>query len=392
MAPSVPSTKELSTLKLTVSTTSTLISQFQSSLTANATDKPQSIENASTPPSTADPAPPHDPIPLIHTSATLVKAHTTKLSLLILNRPFTPSALSTVLRELSTGALPLLLTAVEACDPSVFTHLFHKELRACTQRLLQDLASLVGEIPLDVASASKASGSASGEGSTLPTTGLVWSACDALTTLASQGISGLLVRKAQEYRDLLADAIAELDEWSKEESEAADDDDDVEDSEKEDDPISDNATDNVLAFGADSGPPPESIRPLLKTSLTRLTFIKHLYTAIIKHRLRSIPSPQSHVSATISSTPPFVTTVDKAMRSLCEIPEETDELANAFYEHDAETADTLLKHCVSLAQDAAKTLHDGWQGAAEASSKDAFRAWVEMWTRLVGNADVLKEG
>src|SRR5579862_9375993 len=97
----------LDRLRLALTTTRSLLQQFLASLAAAPSPAPA--------PTAAEAQQSTDPLALLNASATLTKAHTTKLAPLPLNPPFTPTAISTVLHDLSTGALPAMMTAVEIC-------------------------------------------------------------------------------------------------------------------------------------------------------------------------------------------------------------------------------------------------------------------------------------
>src|SRR5438876_242251 len=123
----------LERLHLTLTTTLSLLRQFLSSL------------STTPPPTTTTTNPPtaSDPLPLLSTAATLTKAHTTKLSLLLLTPPFTPTAISGVLHDLSAGALPVMMTAVEQCSPEVWGQTLSDEVRGGVRRVLRGLVALV---------------------------------------------------------------------------------------------------------------------------------------------------------------------------------------------------------------------------------------------------------
>lgn len=123
----------LETLKSTLSTTLDLISKLHASATPSK-DTTDSGINA---------------IDLAHDAASLVRAHTTKLSLLIINNPFTPSAVVRILRELMAGPLPALASAVELCVAGNYTKAMSEELKYRADVLFQRLDQFLGIIPLD---------------------------------------------------------------------------------------------------------------------------------------------------------------------------------------------------------------------------------------------------
>ena len=70
------------------------------------------------------------------------------------------------------------------------------------------------------------------------------------------------------------------------------------------------------------------------------------------------------------------------MDILKELPETVDDLANAFYELDADLVDTLLKSCVGRACAAGALVKTDWTG-----KDDEFTAWIAKWTDLVNSTE-----
>ncbi|KAI9861991.1 MAG: hypothetical protein M1813_005062 [Trichoglossum hirsutum] len=351
----------LEKLQLTLKTTLSLLHQFLSSLSVH-------------PPPTAPAATTTtDPLPLLSTSASLTKAHTTKLSLLLLNPPFTPSAISSVLHDLSTGAVPVMMTSVELCPAEIWGQVLSHEMRGGVRRVLGGLVALVEEVSAQASLASSANGVATSSSSlatskteaekpgstraavaagsrdSLASTGVVWEACDALIALQAKGLGGLVVEKITQYRDTLSDAISELKAWSGPHDDDGDDDDGDDSS--------------------SSPPPPPALLPLLTTSLKHLSLLSLLYRALLKHRL---PPP----------TPAPVQKLNALTSALAALPDLADELACAFYDADAAAARALLRRCAATAREAATVVRLGWM-----EEEDAFGAWVGRWEEAVVKAE-----
>ncbi|KAI9761909.1 MAG: hypothetical protein M1840_001525 [Geoglossum simile] len=363
----------LEKLRLTLATTRSLLQQFLASLST-------APSPASTP--TTETQLPTNPLALLYTSATLTKAHTTKLTLLLLNPPFTPTAISTVLHDLSTGALPVMMTAVEICMPETWSKTLSHEVRAGVRRVLGGLVALIAEVVIPDSSttangatagpplktgetdAQKLANMGSGAGSrdSLASTGVVWGACDALIALQTKGLEGLVVEKVIQYRDMLKDAITELKEWSEENPEESDFDSFTEDTTEEP--------------STASSPPSPDILPLLLQALKHLTLLSLLYTALLKHRLPpKTPVPPS---------PPAIQKLNTLMESLSCIPDTADELASAFYEEEEGEVRAHVERCGRLAKEAAATVRGGWGADGEGEGEgDAFSIWARRWEDLV---------
>lgn len=367
--------KDLATLKATITTTLSLISQLQSASKApSTTAKPETVKDSvvelqdSTANLSLDPktraSSPVNALDLAHDAASLIKAHSTKLSLLMINEPFTPTAICTVLRELAAGPLPGLATALELCDEERYTRLLKKELTFSVENAFRKLAILLEEIPLNGKALKR------GQKGSLASTGVVWEACDALIGLKKMGIAGLVVKKAEHYRDTLKDALEELKEWGEEEP----DDDEDEDEEDLEHNTGDDAQDEIDRMFANTQhiprDDPNKIRERLELSLKRLKLVLIMYSAVIKRRFKALP-PLPRLDAITTDGTLITQTLDEVMEVLRKIPNNVDELAGAFYELDGKEIDRRMDDCFFLGWSAVELLVKNWQG-----EKDEFSDWV----------------
>jgi Grap2 and cyclin-D-interacting len=366
----------LEKLRLTLTTTRSLLQQFLTSLSAAPSPAPT--------PTTTEPQPSTNPLTLLNASATLTKAHTTKLTLLLLNPPFTPTAISTVLHDLSTGALPVMMTAVELCTPETWSKTLSHEVRAGVRRVLGGLVALVAEVVIPNSStmvngtatgpplktsktdAQKLANRGGGAGcrDSLASTGVVWEACDTLIALQTKGLGGLVVEKATQYRDMLKDAITELKEWSEEQPES------------DSDPNDDSTEEETSTT---PNPPPPDILPLLHQTLKHLTLLSLLYTALLKHRL----PPKTSIPPSL----PAIQKLNTLMESLSCIPDTADELASVFYEEEEGEVRVQVERCGKLAKEAAAVVRGGWVAGGEGEEEDAFSIWARRWEDLVGKGE-----
>ncbi|KAI9802906.1 MAG: hypothetical protein M1825_002137 [Sarcosagium campestre] len=367
------SDENLSHLARTIRTTLSLVDKFASSLKVTSSPSGPRPSSAST---TAESRECSEPLPLLLASATLIRAHATKLSLLTITPPFTPTALSTVLQELSTGPLPTLLAAFTTLAPSIYTHTLHSEVHFRISQLLHDLRDLVSEVsvrcdalPSETYTQNYATEDAkrNQQAPSLTATGQVWADCDALISIGHDGLAGVMVSKAQGYRDLLVDAIAELDAWSKEETVLPDDEDNDNDSDEEEE-------DEENEIFPSTPNPTEAIRPTLTLALKRLVLIKHLFTAVVKHRLRHLPSPSIDLASKL----------DRLIKGLCAVPDAVDDLASAFYDLDVDAAVENLARCVALANEAVEPIERRWDHTNIGAVEDPFSSWLEKWKDAVG--------
>jgi hypothetical protein len=364
----------LTALKATVSTASALIAQLQSTGLA-AQSKSQKAMDA---------------LQLAHDAASLIRAHTTKLSLLIINKPFTPTAISTVLRELVAGPLPALASAIELCTAERYTKVLSVELQYRAKKVFVGLGTLFNAIPLDgkILSDDAKNGTGVGKGNgSLAVTGTIWEACDGVVDLAKIGVAGFIIQKAEAYRDLLKDALEELQEWAEEGSDGEDED------------VVEGNKDSAQAdfddiFGSQRHIPsddPQSIRPRLESSLKRLRLLMLLYQAVTKRRFKTLP-PLPHPQ--LSSEPGnrsvddlgIIKCLDEVLDVMKKIPDIIDELASAFYELDPTEIDKRMDQSFFTGFALAELLTKNWKG-----EEDEFSAWVGT-PALLAQIKLIKAG
>ncbi|KAF7543085.1 hypothetical protein G7Z17_g11026 [Cylindrodendrum hubeiense] len=376
----------LKALNTVIETASTLLQQLQTVLAGihrnqnPSTEAKKSESDASSSPSAID------ALALARDSTSLIRAHSTKLSLLIINEPFTPTAISTVVRELITGPIPGLASSIEVCDTNTYTSVLRRELAFRAQRVFIELGGLLQTVPKDgkiLAGDKKDSFGSGGKGS-LASTGVLWAACDDVIGLANMGVGGFFVKKAQEWRDTLKDVMEEMKEWGDEEPD--DDDEDEDDVDELADKLGKTSVDkqdkqDMLDDFMNSQPTiprddPDGIRPRLETSLKRLRLIVLLYQAISKRRFKKLP-PFPPTDAT-SDLPKRLDTTVKALQQL---PDKFSDLATTFYDLDPEEIDEAMAQAFADAASVSELLSNGWDG-----SRDEFTEWTEKFQAEIKKA------
>ncbi|KAK3203241.1 hypothetical protein GRF29_112g602835 [Pseudopithomyces chartarum] len=360
----------LSVLLDLTKTTQTLLAHFQSSL-------------APTSPSDSSIPPPPNSLQALRACATLLKSHTTTLSLLLLTPPLTPSAIITKIGDVSSGPLPGLVGAAVA--ESDLGTLMQGEVRAQTRRLIVswgEVVALVGKMAerkqgIQTNGNANAKGKPKDEGPTeseradvLAATGVVWETCDALIKLCDGGIAGLVVKKAEEWRSVLLDAVEELKEWG----------DDIDDDEDDEDDGAEGSDggfeDEYDIFSATNklGKEDKELKLVLDNSVKKLKMVGVLYQALIKRRLKTFPSSTAAGSTKAQAHKSHVAALEDLMKLLRSIPEQVDDLASAFYELDENEAKATLDRCCKEAKDAISIVKQSWVGA-----DDEFTAWSAKW-------------
>ncbi|KAK1561693.1 uncharacterized protein LY79DRAFT_530944 [Colletotrichum navitas] len=349
-----------------------LIQQLEAVLFAinSGKDMPQQTETSSV-----------DSLRLARDSASLIKAHSTKISVLIINEPFTPSAIIKVLRELVSGPIPGIATAAQACDAGRYTSTVRTDLSWKCYTVLKELRGFVEKIPKDgkILSSAQKSGSVdtSGKGS-MAATGVIWSACDEVTQFCNGGIGGCFVKKVEEFRATLKDVMEELKEWGEEEPDDEENDDDDADDLDHDSalgsmmPSAQEMIDDMMSGqGAIPRDDPDKIRDRLESCLKRLRLTTLLYQAIIKRRLKALPELPSDNSD-------IPKRLDEAMRILRKLPHMFDELAGAFYELSPDEIDQVMALCFNEIIALSELLKTPWSGETDEFSEWAVKFQAEM--------------
>lgn len=385
MAPSTPAVDAatLTSLTTTVTSARALCAQLSTTL--------ESIYTSPSTPAT-DPSSKILPLALARDATSLVRAHSTKLSLLLINEPFTPSAIADVLKQLLSGPVVGVASCVQACDALLYTAFFRRELAWRCKRVLVALDELLAKIPEDgkVLSGAKKDGLVAEDKGSLPVTGMLWAACDEVAALVDKGVGGYFVRRVDEWKDTLKDVMEELKEWGDEEPDD-DDEDDEEDQDQgqdEQDNTAHEADADADADGTDAQDilddlmssaqciprdDPKSIRPRLESTLRRVRLVVLLYTALSKRRLKKLPTlaPAPPAASPQSSTPQRL---DEAARVLSALPDSFGDLASAFYDMDPAAIDAAADECFFKAFAAGELLSVAWDG-----SRDEFSEWTEKF-------------
>ncbi|KAI0430521.1 hypothetical protein F5Y09DRAFT_226700 [Xylaria sp. FL1042] len=365
----------LESLKTLVQSTTSLITQLETSLHAVALDKAVPDSSSLAPNAAGGSV---DALSLAHDSASLIKAHTTKLSLLIINEPFTPSAIAKVLRELVAGPIPATASAVQLCTADSYTAIVRQDLAWRCYRVLKELRGLVEAIPLDgkALSPDRKNG-ANGDKGSIVTTGVIWAACDDVVLLKNLGIAGLLVKKAEEYKDTLQDVLEELKEWS-EEVEEDDEEEDGDDGDEDVQHITDGLQnthvsaqqmiDDLMTSQRIPRNDPDRIRERLDSCLKRLRLTTLLYSALIQRRIKTLP-----LLPTEQATP-ITRRLDEVYPVLKSLPHRFGEVACAFYELDTSAIDKAMDSCFFDAFAVAEMLKTPWTG-----TEDRFTEWADKF-------------
>ena len=369
-------TSDLDSLRIAVESLLALLSSFQASLSSTKASPPSEISNQP------------NPLRLLKDSSALLKAQTTKLSLLILNKPFTPTAITFILNKLSTECLPAMMTALELCPSKQYTTFLREHIRANLLRIMKEMTLLLGTIPVDERGLATSVSSVNDERGrdTLSSTGVIWEVCDTFVALGSDGLVDVAIKKADAYHALIKDAIAELEEWNPDEEE-----DDMFSSTSSSKSESNQDADiertaesppttamNAMTLTPPATPTP--IRQMYDQTLSTLRMIRLLYPAFRKRRVQTFPS--INMSTDQLPTSWQIYAFDNLMKSLRTFSETADELAGSLYSQDEEQASGGLEFIKILAFECIQDADLNWD-----RREDEFTAWAKKWKERLEELD-----
>jgi hypothetical protein len=354
--------KELSAV---LGTTLTLISQFQTALTTPPTTATEAAKDA-------------EALPLLTVSSSALKAQVTKLSLLAITSPFTYSAVGTVLRELNESVLPSIVTASLLVTPAQYTKAFHSEVLLLVKTILTELSTLVLEVKRvgekkdqEKKDTGKESDVTKSEkDAVMLATGRVWDACDATADVANKGVVGFVMRRVEQWRDLVRDAVEEIEDWDPEEGDDGFFDDVLSDEEKDEDEDEDDDEDDEEETAA--------LQEHKKSTLRFLKPIAQVYPAIINNRLKNAGNaPLASASG--------VKKLESLMLNLQAIPDDVDEAAGALYEANFETSAEYLRKMRKCATQAVELVASPWDAAKvkDDAPADKFATWSKTWLKVI---------
>ncbi|EXJ68819.1 uncharacterized protein A1O5_07750 [Cladophialophora psammophila CBS 110553] len=298
-------------LSATLQTSIVLCQRFAASLAPNS---PFEVpESDSTAPS---------PLILLHAAATTLRAQVTKLSLLAITPPFTATAVTTCLLPLNESILTSLVTAALLTTPDQTIPSFSAECRNLAAAALRDMQTLLRllEARSQTEKPTAELEEREKKGFT-EAAGKIWDDCDKLIPLATEGVAGYVVRKSNQWLDLMKDAVKELEDWDPE--------DDIDghdpfginlsDHDESDDANDEDRHNDRVAISAG----------VKEQALKVLNRIPQSIHVVIKQRLEKIPTAQATTASRRSD-------LDTLLRQFRSISELIDESAEGMYLGDLE--------------------------------------------------------
>lgn len=353
--------KDINTLSGAVSNIVALIRAFQSPHPPNTA-------------SSLGPSPHPNPLAVLSDASKILKAQTTKLSLLLLNKPFTPGEIAHILNALANSCLPALATVPDLCPGDRYTELLRRYIGARISSLWRELLTLLESIPRDKDGFEKQEH----EG-TLLSTGVLWATCDKLVAAGADGVVAVGSDALKESQALLQDAIDELDEWD------PDEDNEGETGNNEDDDDNDEADPTPAIYTPTTSDDEAIVEGLHKTTLDpiieskaralqHLRLVRLLYPALSKHRIKPFSNITRSTAEADLPTAASVRIFDGIVKNAQAFTEEADEIAAALYTGDPKEVDRRVK---VLMMEATKCVNLSRLSYDE--KEDAFSGWAQKW-------------
>lgn len=268
------------------------------------------------------------PMLLLSAAAKNLKAQVTRLSLLTVTTPYTPSVIATCLRPITESILPSLVTAAFLCTADLYTSSFVTEVRSVCRLALSELLLLLKCVRArDGDGRPKKELNTSHKSEVTGQAGRVWEKCDELVRFSEDGLPGFVVRKSQQWLELMKDAVKELQDWDPEEEV---DPDDIFGDALSDDGVPEKQ--NHERAGDEASNDRATISAGVKDQVLKvLTRIPQSVHVVIKQRLEKL-------NATSKDTlPPNLRAgLDMAVTKIRSVSESIDESAEAMYMGDPE--------------------------------------------------------
>jgi Grap2 and cyclin-D-interacting len=323
-----------------------------------------------------------DALSSLRNASAVFKAQTTKLGLLLVNKPLTPSAIYTILDDVEKRVLPTFFgpSSYICSRKDIFGGVFTAEVSS----ILQKVFGTVGPLADAVEEVFKGSGNVDKDRVML-VVGKIYTACDVVTDLVNKGVPGVLLRKVNEWTALMEDAFAELKEWSEDIDEDSCEDGDSGDDDAESEAERHEAIEELLAglsMGGSKRLPGHrsDLINLLTESLRRVDLIIKLCQATSKRRVKKFPF----------QTPPFgskdiemkrtkdMTVLNGMVLAVEQMQCDLDELAAAFYDLNVDLVRTYITKLSRDAEAIAESSSTDWDGR-----EDDFTKWTQTWRKLI---------
>ncbi|MDI1486073.1 MAG: hypothetical protein OHK93_004263 [Ramalina farinacea] len=365
--PTASPSSDLFALQNSLASLSALLASLQGALhTAPESPRPPQLAN------------PPNPLALLSDAAALLKAQTTKLSLLLLNKPFSVREVTHIVSTLSKSIIPALLSVVELLHPSTYTVAVNEHVRGTLGIISRELLRLLKCVP----TVPGPDAPAVAEAAPLASTGVLWEQCDELVSVGEIGVRGVVDKGVRGYGELLDDAIAEIEEWDPD-GESDEDEDEGGDNQKGEATVATPTASDEEALEKGVRSLRLSAPHALKARVLKfLRILRLFYPALRKRRIETYPNiTRTSTKDDMLPPPQQVRRLDELVGFAKQFSEETDELAGALYAHESEEVESKLRALAVESKQCASLMETDWKG-----QEDEFCTWLRTWQDRVGGS------
>jgi hypothetical protein len=324
-----------------------------------------------------------DPLSPFRDASSVFKAQTTKLGLLLVNKPLTPSAIYKILDDLEKRVLPALYGSASyiALHKELFGSIFVGEVARALQEALGSMKGLTEAVEKVFDTPNKID-----HEHVMFAVGIVYSACDAIMELIDKGVPGVLFKKMKEWTALMEDALAELREWREDVDEDVGEDGDSVDEDATSEAERSKTLEELagsLSIGEVSKRLPghrNDLVDLVDEALRRLDLVIKLCQATSKRRVRKFPVQPTEVASQDfeGKRVKDMLTLNGVVLSTEQMQSDLDELAAAFYDFDVPLIHTYVAKLSQDAENIAQCISQNWDGQS-----DDFTTWTQTWKKLI---------
>ena len=311
---------------------------------------------------------------LVETTATLLRAQVTKLSLLCINEPYTPREMIKIIRAITAECCPAMVSSIHQAKPDSYTKFLHSYVRSRSGDIFILLQTLFNLIPQSTSALKEESR----RQDILNSTGKIWKGCDVLIELAkpSTGIRGAAAKEMRELKDLLVDAADELEEWQEGEAELLDD--DSEGSQQGDEIVEKLQRTDLAATADSTAAHPEAsddLQAQLAANVAKhLRLVSMLYSPLTKRRIQRFPQVSAKTKSGCFPSTSQIHVLDCIMEFGKAASDLADSAAESLYERNKDAVIQKLQALRDVAEACVLTAAEAWDG-----TEDEFTRWSRQW-------------
>lgn len=315
------------------------------------------------------------PLLLLKAASESLKSTITKVSLLSITPPFTESAVISILKPMNDAILPSLVTAVLLVTSTSFPESFSIESNRLAIASLSETRSFLELIEKRAKDGKpKSELDKKDKQAVTEATGRAWEICDSLINFCNDGVPGFIVKKVDQWLDLMKDAVQELQEWDPEEE-----DDDIFGDASSDD--GDVAPDSADTKNEEEAKLAADMKDQVLKVLTRIPQSIHV---VVKQRLTKLPPALISDGRRLEQK--HIEVINKIVKHARTVSELIDESAEALYMANPKLCSKKAGEARALTIEIVESVVPPWQSAAqdsEPTKEDTYIKRALLWIEQV---------